>query len=350
MPNHKWRGLFVLPFLLSWPLLGDQVTLKNGDHVTGQIVKKDGDKLTVKSELMGKVSIPWSAVTSITSDKPLVVVLLGGKSVTGKLSSSDSKLQVATESGTETAPLAEISAVRNADEQKQWERMQHPGLWQLWAGYVDVGLSLARGNAETSTFTTAFDATRATLNDEITAHFNEIYATALVSGKSAATAQATRGGLSYDRNFNPRLFVNLFNDYEYDKFQDLNLRVVVGGGLGYKAIKSDRSNLDLVGGADYDRADFSTLFTRNSAEVFFGDDWSYKVSKIGSLTQSFRIFPNLSQTGEYRMNFDLGAVTALKKWLAWQVTASDRFLSDPVAGLKRNDILLTTGFRVTFAR
>lgn len=144
--------------------------------------------------------------------------------------------------------------------------------------------------------------------------------------------------------------MNLFNDYEYDKFQDLNLRVVVGGGFGYKAIKSDRSHLDVVGGADYDRADFSTLFTRNSAEVFFGDDWSYKVSKIGSLTQSFRIFPNLSQTGEYRMNFDLGAVTALKKWLAWQVTASDRFLSDPVAGLKRNDILLTTGFRVTFAR
>jgi hypothetical protein len=37
-------------------LLADQVTLKNGDRVTGQIVKKDGDKLTVKSGLMGEVS------------------------------------------------------------------------------------------------------------------------------------------------------------------------------------------------------------------------------------------------------------------------------------------------------
>ena len=69
-----------------------------------------------------------------------------------------------------------------------------------------------------------------------------------------------------------------------------------------------------------------------------------------SLTQSFRIFPNLSRTGEYRVNFDLGTVTTIKKWLGWQVTVSDRFLSNPVQGRQRNDLLLSTGFRVSFAR
>ena len=110
---RNWTRLLALSCFLPLLLLADQVTLKNGDRVTGQIVKKDGDKLTVKSELMGEVSIPWSAVTSITSSEPLVVVLPGGKSVTGTLSTSDGKLQVATPSGTETAPLADVSAVRN---------------------------------------------------------------------------------------------------------------------------------------------------------------------------------------------------------------------------------------------
>ena len=50
------------------------------------------------------------------------------------------------------------------------------------------------------------------------------------------------------------------------------------------------------------------------------------------------------------INFDVGAVTALKKWLSFQLTASDRYLSTPVGGRKRNDVLLTTGFRVSFAR
>ena len=350
MPNRMCTRVLLLSFLSSLTLLADQVTLKNGDRITGQIVKKDGDKLTVKSELMGEVTIPWAAVTSITSSEPLLVVLPGGKPATGALSTSDGKLQVATPSGTETAPLAEVSAVRNADEQKQWERLQHPGPLDLWAGYVDVGLALARGNAQTSTFTTTFNATRATRTDKVTLQFNEIYATALISGQSAATAQAVRGGVDYNRNFGSRLFLDLFNQYEYDKFQDLDLRVVLGGGFGFKAVKSERSQLDLVGGLDYDRAQFSTPLTRNSAEGYFGDDWSYKLSGVSSLQQSFRIFPNFTSGGEYRMNFDLGAVTRLKKWLSWQVTASDRFISDPVAGRKKNDVLLTTGFRVTFAR
>jgi putative salt-induced outer membrane protein YdiY len=339
-----------LPLLLPLSLLADQVTLKNGDRVTGQIVKKDGDKLTVKSELMGEVGIPWGAVTSITSSEPLLVVLPDGKSVSGALSTSGATLQVATPSGIETAPLADVSAVRNADEQKQWERMQHPGLLELWAGYVDLGYSLVRGNAETSTFSTTFNAARATRTDKVTLQFNEIYASALISGQSAATAQAVRGGVDYNRNAGPRLFVDLFNQYEYDKFQDLDLRVVLGGGFGFKAVKTDRSHLELTGGVDYDRAQFSTPLTRNSAEGYFGDDWSYKLSGSSSLTQSFRIFPDFTSGGDYRMNFDLGAATRLKKWLAWQVTVSDRFLSDPVPGRKKNDILLTTGLRVSFAR
>jgi hypothetical protein len=32
------------------------------------------------------------------------------------------------------------------------------------------------------------------------------------------------------------------------------------------------------------------------------------------------------------------------------VTASDRFLSNPIPGRQKNDLLLTTGVRVNFAR
>ena len=32
------------------------------------------------------------------------------------------------------------------------------------------------------------------------------------------------------------------------------------------------------------------------------------------------------------MNFDASAVTKLAKWLSWQMSFSDRYLSDPVGG------------------
>ena len=334
-----------LPFLY-----GDQVTLKNGDTITGSIVKKDGDKLTVKSEFLGEVTMPWAAVTAVKSDNPLFVSLASGNQVSGKLSTSGSNLEIEAPAGRRTAPLGEISALRDQAEQHKYERLQHPGWLELWAGHFDLGLALARGNARTATFTTAFNAMRPTQNDKTTVYYNQIYSSATVNGTKATTAEAVRGGLSYDHNVSPRLFLNVLNDYEYDRFQNLDLRFVAGGGLGYHVITGERTKLDVLGGGDYERENFSSNLTRNSAEAYWGDGLDYKVSGITSLTQSFRIFNNLSNTGEYRINFDLGTATTLKKWLTWQITASDRFLSNPDFGRKRNDVILTTGVRVSFSR
>src|SRR5579863_9813529 len=83
-----------LLFLSIVPILSaDQVVLKNGDTITGAIVKKDGAKLTIKSEFLGEVTMPWSAVKSLTSDEALTVVLPGGESVAGKISTSGDNLQ-----------------------------------------------------------------------------------------------------------------------------------------------------------------------------------------------------------------------------------------------------------------
>jgi putative salt-induced outer membrane protein YdiY len=343
---------------ISLPLLffvsaawADQVTLTNGDRVTGKIVKKDGATLTFKSDMFGDVTIPWDKVTDVVSDEPLTVVLPDGKSVLGKVATSEKKLEVATPAAKESVAIADVGAIRNADEQQAWERKQHPGLLNLWAGYADLGVSLARGNADTTSITSAMNATRETRSDKTSLYFNQIYSTGkAVDGSSVKTAQAIRGGWAYNRNLTQRLFVNLFNDYEYDLFQNLDLRFVIGGGLGYSVIKNDQTQLDLLGGAAYNREKFSTPLTRNSAELYWGDNLLHKFSKSTSLTQSFRMFNNMSELGEYRINFDVGAVTTLKKWLSWQLTVSDRYLSNPLPGRKQNDVLFTTGIRVNFSR
>src|SRR5262245_16393972 len=340
--------------LLSVPLASllhaDQIRLSNGDRVSGKIVNKDGDTLKVKTDLMGEVTIPWKSVESVSTEDPLTVVLTSGTSLYGKLNIEEKKVEVATTAATQSAPVSDLAAIRDKETQRQHERLENPGLLDLWEGYIDLGLSGARGNARTTVFTTAANATRTTRTDKTVAYFNQIYSSALVEGTSATTAQAVRGGWSYNRNISPKLFVNLFNDYEYDRFQNLDLRFVVGGGLGYIAIKDDRKRLDLLGGAAYNREEFSTPETRNSAEAYWGDDFNYNLSKVTQFQQRFRMFHNVSDPGPYRVNFDLSFVTQLKRWLSWQVSLSDRFLSDPVPGRQRNDVLYTTGLRFKFAR
>ena len=144
--------------------------------------------------------------------------------------------------------------------------------------------------------------------------------------------------------------MNVFNDYEFDKFQNLDLRFVLGAGLGFHAVKTERSRLDLLGGFDFNRSSYSTQPSQNSAEIYWGDEYSLKLSAVTSLVQTFRMFNNLTTTGSYRMNFDIGASTKIAKWLNWNVSVSDRYVNRPAPDRKTNDLLYTTGIGITFAR
>jgi small nuclear ribonucleoprotein (snRNP)-like protein len=328
----------------------DQVVLKNGDRVTGAIVKKDGKNLTIKTDHFGVVTTSWDQVESVKADTPVTVVLQDGKTVQGTLATADGKVEVATKDAKLTVMPTEITTIRDAAEQKAYERLLKPGWTELWAGTASFGLAGSAGNAKTLTFTAGVNAARVTNTDKISVYFNTIKASALVSGKTSDTAQAVRGGLGYDHNVGSRLFVNAFNDWEYDKFQNLDLRFVIGGGFGFHAVKNERSVLDLLGGVDFNRSNFSTPLTQNSAEAYWGDGYTYKLNAATSLVQSFRMFDDLTNTGAYRANFDLGASAKLANWLNWNVSFSDRYLNHPAPGRKTNDLLYTTGLGITFAK
>lgn len=330
--------------------LADQIVLKNGDRVTGSIVKKDAKNVTIKSDQFGVITTAWEQVASVTADKPVNVVLQDGRTLRGTLATTGGRVEVSAENAKVTVAPADITTLRDADEQTAYERLLRPGWLDLWAGTGTVGFAGTAGNARTLTFSTGLSAARVTNTDKTSIYFNVIKASALVSGRSAETARAVRGGIAYGHNVSPRLFVNVFNDYEYDRFQSLDLRFVLGGGLGFHAFKSERSNLDLLAGFAFNHSKFSTPLTRNSGELFWGNEYNLKVSTTTSLVQSFRMFNNLSDTGAYRVNFDLGASTKISRWLTWNVALSDRYLSNPAPGRKTNDVLYTTGLGITFAR
>ncbi len=328
----------------------DQVVLKNGDRVTGSIVKKDAKQITIQTDMFGLVSTAWDQVASIVADKPLNVVLPDGKTVLGTLRESAGKVEIASAGATISVAPQEITTIRNPAEQKAFERLLQPGWRDLWAGGGIVGFAGTSGNAKTTTFTTGLTAARITRTDKTSIYFNTIKASALINNKNAGTAEAVRGGLGYSRNLKPRLFANVFNDYEYDKFQNLDLRTVFGGGLGYKAIKSDRMTLDLLGGGAFNYSRFNTPLIRKTGEFYWGDDFTFKLNASTSLFQTYRMFNDLKSPGTYRINFDLGATTKISKYLVWNVAISDRYLTNPAPGRKTNDLLYTTGLGIAFAR
>jgi hypothetical protein len=337
-------------------VLADQIVMKNGDRVTGSIVKKDATTLTIKTVHFGTVTLPWAQVESVKSDAPLTVVLPNNKSVEGTIATSGDKVVVAEKGTQESVPPADIVALRNVDEQKAYLRYLKPKLTDLWLLTGNIAIAGASGNAETRTFTIPVNAVRATHSDKLSLYFNFIDSSASVGGVTSQTANAVRGGWSYNRNLAPKIYATFFNDYEYDKFQNLDLRAVFGGGFGWHAWKKEKGFFDIVGGADYNHTKFGAIAPATSgvstgiAEAFFGDDAAYKLSKRFALTQSYRVFLNLSDTGNDRQNFDLGLSASLAKFFTWNAALSDRYVSNPSPGRKTNDLLYSTGFGFSFTK
>jgi putative salt-induced outer membrane protein YdiY len=139
-------------------------------------------------------------------------------------------------------------------------------------------------------------------------------------------------------------------DFQTNALQQLNLRSVLGGGLGFHAINTDRTTLDFLVGPNYTRENYDTV-TNSFAALSLGEELSHKLGASTLLTQKLYFFPNLSDTGQYRMAFNFGSVTKLSKWLGWQNAFGDIYVTNPPSAtpaLKKNDIILTTGLNISF--
>ena len=350
-------------FGLASSLFADQVTLKNGDRLTGTVVKSDGKTLVLHTDAAGDVTFKFDAIQDLKTEQELHVGLKGGKTAVGPVSTTDGKLEIATKtSGMVEATPADVAVIRNDAEQTAYEKTLHPGLRQGWTGGANVGFSVARGNSETENLALAFNAVRPTLKDKIT-----IYASSIDTKNDLATpstvANLVQGGFRYDRNMKPKLFVFGAADFTANALQFLDLRGVYSGGFGFHAIKSDRTVLDFLGGINYTHETYSNgalvtgttdVFesygkTNKFAALTLGEELNQKLGKSTVVTQNLYFYPDLQQTGEYRGTFNLGTVTKLNKWLGWQNQFGDIYVTNPPTGSKQNDVIFTTGLNISFA-
>jgi hypothetical protein len=79
-----------------------------------------------------------------------------------------------------------------------------------------------------------------------------------------------------------------------------------------------------------------------------GETFSTKLGSRSTFTETFNYFPNLSGPSGYRYTFNTVLSTAISRWLGWQFSLNDNFLSNPPIGIKKNDLILSTGLRLTF--
>ena len=344
-------ALSLLLVVANPSVFADQVGFKNGDRLTGTIVKSDAQKLTITTAVAGEVTVSWQEIQELRSDLPLHVVLADGKELVGRMTTREQKLEIVTDTGASVEASKEsVVALRNNAEQLAYEKSQNRSLLHGWDGGLDAGVELTRGNSKTRNFRFAFGASRKVSREALTVYAESLYSLDDIPGaRPHVTANVNRGGARFDHDFVSRFFVFGNSDFMSDGLQDLNLRSVLGGGLGYHLLKRDNATLNLLGGANFTRENYIEI-QRNLAAGQVGEELTLKLGKSTSLLQGLAFFPDLTDSGgNYRTNFNLGTITKISKWLGWQNNFSDAYVTNPPAGKRRNEFVFTSGLHLALS-
>jgi hypothetical protein len=165
-------------------------------------------------------------------------------------------------------------------------------------------------------------------------------------------------------NFGERLFGFGTTDFDTNQLQHLDLQNVTAGGLGYHVVKTKSTTFDLFAGAGYNQQYFSSyqlpnptpppLFnafpavTDRNGTALVGEELNTKFYGRTTFFENFTFYPGFGSDAGYRYTFNASSATKLKNWLGFQVTLSDNYISNAPVGIKSNDLLLSTGLRITF--
>jgi len=232
-------------FFTGLPALADEVYLSNGDRVSGTVVKKAGDVLTVMTEFAGEIGIAWDKVVSVSTEAPVVVQLDDATLLTGTLArSGDGSVGIAGSGLVQAGqvPVARVALI-NPPAPENGVKL---------SGRANAGFYIAKGNTDKEAYHGDIEAVARTRQNRFTA--GAIYNQAVddgVESENNATAY-----LKYDHFLTEKWYSYANAVLFKDDFADLNLRSSLGLGAGYQFMESELTNLSLEGGLSYVNEDF----------------------------------------------------------------------------------------------
>lgn len=222
--------------------LADEVALRTGDRLRGEIDALADGVLLLRTDYAGEVALRWSEVASLATSRPVDVMLKGATTpMRGTLRSLDgTRALLIVADGTEVElALADIAYLNP----KPYES----GLGTHYAGHLTLSAAYARGNTHDG---------QLNADGELTARAREYrYAiSARLDRRDQAGSEANTawlGNASFDRFVAERRFVYARGSLEHDRAKDLERRSALGAGYGAQIFDAPDANLAVRGGLDY---------------------------------------------------------------------------------------------------
>lgn len=334
MPLHPARTILAFclfhAFLIAvpFPIQAAVVVLKNGDRITGRIVKMENKRLEIDPSFSDVIKIKWEDVQSITSERPMSIKLYGEVDIPEHVGERKlDRIIVHTLGEDGMIRLEDVRAINLAE--------------QDYRGYVTGGGNQSSGNSETEAINVSANLIYRKLEHRfiLDGKYNR--------GQAGGDDTANNGAFSVKYNYfiATRLYVGAFDLVESDQFQNLSVRNTSGLLLGYDLLDREHHNLTMGAGP----ASVFQDFTTEPATITPSFSWllRYEFMMRGDdvvIFHKHQGFKDVGHGSAARINADQGIRVKIAG--NWRVNFEYdlRYNSLPVSGRKTTDTNIIFGF------
>jgi hypothetical protein len=315
----------------------DVVTLRNGDHITGEISSLSRGRLALETDDAGTIEIEWDKVRRVQSVRLFEIETSDGRRLLGSLSSPQDR-QIAV--GVADNPLVLVM-----DEVTRLTPIG-ASFWSKLEGSIDAGFSYTHsGGIAQATFSQ-----------------NAVYRRPAFQFRLESSATITKQededdddrasiGLAYIRYRGLKWFIASGGQFESNESLGLVLRSQIGASIGQRLVNTNRSQVQFGAGVVANNEQGVDTETVQNVEALLMGSLSYYTYDSPKTTGDFKFqyYPSLTQTGRQRIQIDSAFKRELIKDLTLTFSLFYTFDSKPPKeGAARTDVGIVTSIGWTF--
>jgi putative salt-induced outer membrane protein YdiY len=332
-------SVLALSLVLAARAGADEIQFLNGDRLTGKIVSAEGGKLVIKTETAGDVTVDLSKVKTLSTDEP-IVVKSGDSTFKSKLEpGEDGTVRVVPVEGSapQTLALKDLTQLNPTPVK--------------WTGAITVNALVTRGNSESDNLGASANAVRRSEIDRMT--FGAGYYYGRQKNKTTGDSETNVNNWfvlgKYDFFLTKHFYLYAAGRAERDRIADLDLRLILGGGVGYQWFETPTFNLNTEAGPAWIYENFTHQPSEDhlAARLAYHVDWT--PHKMLKLFHNLEYLPRVTEPFvDYNMNLDAGfRATVIQNFFA-EFKFEFKYDSTPAIGARKEDLRYLVGLGWAF--
>src|SRR3984957_11250711 len=364
------------------PEIKEELTLKNGDRLTGQLMYSIGTEIKFKSDLAGEVTVKWENVKELNSRCEFAVVPKDVKDARNSLLIPQGTIKIG-EKSILVSPLAGAPAggvakpgvsktvsaaakeiptpqIENVVDDATYQKEIHKriGFKSGWDGHITTGTSMIYSTQNSYLFQvdTALKRSVPTVSWldpklRTTINFTLSAGKTTQPGTETAITNIYHVDAERDEYFSKKGYYLQALSFDHNFSQGLVLQQNYGLGIGSTLFKREDSEFDVTADLHYESQQFNATANVEQLSLhLIGSTLTEKYTrKWGRVHFDEKLLADIAWNNANA--FSASGTSSVRmdvyKKLAFSVSTIDNFLNNPQVGYKKNSFQFSTGFALS---